>query len=126
MYSNPPRVFAVQQPTGRDDSGRVVPSMDLTPAETFGDLIFVLREQENPFSDPQGTLDRIVECLRDNEFCEHDWVLLVGNPVLIGLMSIAAIGLSDKFRVLQWKRAAGVYAPVEVQVSDEVLGCEPA
>lgn len=120
------RVFVVQQPTGRDDEGRVIPTFDLSPAETYGELVFVLGPTENPFADAQATLMRISNRFLEERFGDEDWVLLVGNPVLIGLMSVVAAQYSDRLRVLQWKRSARCYEPVEVQVFEDESEPEPA
>ena len=110
------RVFAVHQPTGRDrDTGAIRPTMDLSPALEYGELRFILREFENPFRDINATLDEVRRVL-GNEMREGDWLLLVGSPVLLGLVAVVAAELFDEFRVLQWDRAAHQYLPVVAQL----------
>lgn len=108
------RVFAVQQPT-KWSHGRPVPSMDLAPAETFGDVRFLLHPAQNPFNEPD--LPQIIRhALRAAAFDHHDYLLLVGNPILIGVTAAVAADLNDgRLRMLQWQREGGHYEPVEFQ-----------
>lgn len=112
-----PRVFAVQQPTGRDPStGLVRPTMDLNPAFQYGELHFILRDTENPFADVDATARKILSVLEVEGFNDDDWLLLVGNPILIGLVSAIAGDLVGHLRMLQWNRTARSYLPIEVQL----------
>lgn len=112
-----PRVFAVQQPTGRDpDTGLVRPTMNLNPAFEWGELHFILRDTENPFSDIDATARKVLSVLEVEEFCDKDWLLLVGNPALIGVVSAVAADHVGCLRMLQWSRADRRYLPLEVQM----------
>lgn len=117
MSSIQPRVFAVQQPTGRDPaSGEVRDTMDLSPAEEFGEVTYILHQAHNPFTDPDETVRGIRAVLEHEDFGPDDWLLLVGNPVLIGLVAAVAAGLVPRLRLLQWSRADRCYRPVEAQL----------
>lgn len=115
-----PRVFAVQQPTGRGGPGArgpVVPSMDLTPAETFGRLVFLLDSSHNPFRDPVHTAREIERRLGEEAFAAGDMLLLVGSPILIGLVTtLACAHAGGRLRFLQWARADEEYRLVEVDL----------
>lgn len=112
-----PRVFAVQQPTGRDrESGLIYPTMDLTPAEDWGKLQFILREFENPFDDIDATAGRVRDALKEDGFTASDWLLLVGNPVLIATVAAIAAELVGELNVLQWNRTNKAYAPVRLRL----------
>lgn len=112
------RVFAVQQPTGRDpSSGAIRPTMDLTPASVFGELRFILRDWQNPFRDPTGTAGEVRRVLTEENFTEEDWLLLVGNPSLIGIVAAQATLLTGgTLRMLQWDRPRHRYRPLEAQL----------
>lgn len=113
------RVFVVQQPTGRDQAtGAIKPTMDLRPAAEYGDLRFILRDDENPFSNLEATAKEVLRVLVDDGFCPEDWLLLVGNPVLIGLVAATAAQVTGSLKLLQWNRAKHAYMPVEVQLSE--------
>ena len=110
-----PRVFAVHQPTGRDPrTGAIRDTMDLSPAAEWGEIRFVLREFENPFADIRQTLADVRSVLHAENFGPADWLLLVGNPVLIAVVSAVAAERTGLLRVLQWNRAAHAYSPVEL------------
>lgn len=114
------RVFVVQQPTGRDkETGAIKPTMDLSPAAEYGPLIFVLREWENPFADFAATASEVRRVLEAEEMGPSDWLLLVGNPCLIGLVAAEAAFITGGLRMLQWDRANDRYRPVEAQLDVE-------
>lgn len=111
------RVFVVHQPTGRDPwTHAVKPTMDLSPALEYGELRFILRDFENPFANPQASMDEVQRVLEEESFCAEDWVLLVGNPVLIGMVAAAAARRANALRMLQWNRTERRYMPVVTQV----------
>jgi hypothetical protein len=117
-----PKVFVVQMPT-RIDQGVVVPSMDLTPALRWGPMVFLLREFENPFDDLQSTADRVQGRLIFNGFGSDDWLLLVGNPGLIGLVAaIAAPMAGGQLNMLQWQRARHRYEPMRARIDPQGVG----
>jgi hypothetical protein len=111
-------VFAVQQPTGRDrETGAIKPTMDLTPATEFGELRFILRDFHHPFRDPSGTAAEVRRVLEEEQFGADDWLLLVGNPSLIGLVAAqTAIFTRGRLRLLQWDRPRHRYRPLEAQL----------
>lgn len=113
------RVFAVQQPTGRDRAtGAIRPTMDLTPASEYGELRFILRDYHHPFRDPSGTAAEVLRVLREADFGPSDWLLLVGNPSLIGIVTAQASVLTEgQLRLLQWDRPRRRYRPLEAQLS---------
>lgn len=112
------RVFVVHQPTGRDlRTGAIRPTMDLSPAREYGELRFVLREWENPFADIDSTVAEVRRVLEGERFGTDDWLLLVGNPVLIAVVASVAVELAEgQLRMLQWNRAQHAYQSVIAQV----------
>lgn len=113
-----PRVFAVQQPTGRDPAtGSIVNTMDLSPAAEWGELVFILPPTHNPFDDIDETGRRVWDVLTERGFGEEDVLLLVGNPALIAVVSaVAACITSGRLRLLQWQRSRGEYWPLEINL----------
>lgn len=105
-----PRVFVVQQPTRRSPAGVLSASMDLSPAASFGPLIFLLPVSENPFRNLTETLAHVRWVMAENEYGPSDFLLLVGNPCLIGVAAMAAAERTHLVRFLQWQRTAGQYA----------------
>ena len=122
LSSNRPRVFVVNQPTGRDlVTGQVVPTMDLSPAEEWGDLVFLMRETENPFRAPTETAVAVAQALEEADYWEDDYLLLVGSPVLIGLVAACAALVCPRMNLLQWDRARARYNVAPVLDMDAVL-----
>lgn len=112
-----PRVFVVHQPTGRDASNKIVPTLDLTPAGSYGELVILLKEHSNPFRDPEGMMLEVMTALRTHEMNDNDYVLLVGSPVLIGWVAIAAAQRVDRLRMLQWSKRRERYQSVELHLN---------
>ena len=113
------RVFIVHQPTGRDRvTGAIRPTMDLTPAAEFGELRFILREWQNPFSNIDETAAEVRRVFIGEGFNALDRLLLVGNPILIGIVAAeAARHTGGYLRLLQWDRTGHQYLPIDAQLS---------
>lgn len=100
-------VFVVQEQHRFDHSiGRLVPKFDLSPAEQHGRLVYLLSPTASPFSlgsvDTPGTvLAELMDKLQ--QFGDDDHLLLIGNPVLIGVATAIAADCNDgRVRLLQW------------------------
>lgn len=93
-------VYAVQN-TLRPD-GR--PRFNYRPAERYGPIRFVLEPEASPFE--EGIFERITHGMQEYE--EDDYLLLVGNPTLIGLCAIAACHVRI-LQFLQWIPQARTY-----------------
>ncbi len=114
-----PRVYVVQDQHKWDrEAGRFVPKFDLSSAETFGELAYLLTPTAAPFR-PEPVVDE----LRDKLvwFSDDDYLLLIGNPVLIGCaMAVAAQVNGGRVRVLQWSGKDQRYVPVLVNLAPDV------
>lgn len=114
------RVFVVNEPTEPDpDTGLRRRKLDLTPATAFGDLVF-LTPPGNPPLDPEAILPNMREKLRD--FCEDDYLLLVGHPTLIAWASIlAARANGGRIQTLIWRGRSSSYYGLSAAVTGEAL-----
>jgi len=94
-------VYVVQNQHSLDkELNELVPRFDLTPAEKFGELEFVLGPTANPFA-PENIVPEMREKLAS--FTESDYLLLIGNPVLIGwAVAIASEMAEGRVSCLQW------------------------
>lgn len=100
-----PKVFATQE------SGR----HNLSHAMEFGDLE-VLAERDFPmFRDGEDVARRIREKL-SFFLPEQDYLLLVGDPIIMGIAfaALASRGSIKSIRVLKWDRQATRYIPINV------------
>jgi len=105
------RVFVVNQPMKMDrETGMTVPFLDLSPAEQFGRLIFLL-----PDGELQGTPEEVIQELKDGlkTFTKDDYLLLAGDPRAIAWASvIAADRVDGDLPMLHWFRSARCYRSV--------------
>ena len=108
------RVFVVQNVCWRNPtSGEWEPKYDLRPAEGFGEIVYLLDPDANPFNPAQVTAT-LMEKLGD--FGPEDHLLLIGNPALIGMAVATAAAYNDgRVRMLQWDRRRR-YIPVVVDL----------
>jgi hypothetical protein len=105
------RVFVVQnQHRWNKELGRFEPKYDLSPAAAHGEIIDLLSPTAAPFNSRP-----IIEELRRKleDFGPGDCLLLIGNPVLIGVaVAIAACSNGGDVDVLQWSGKEGRYLRV--------------
>jgi hypothetical protein len=95
-------------------TNELVPKFDLTPAEKYGELIFLLSPTARPYN-PQPVIDDLRRSLAG--YTSDDYLLLIGNPVLIGLaMSVAARSGDGRVKLLQWSGKKQEYIPIEVDL----------
>lgn len=109
------RVFVVQQHVRWDkERQELVPKFDLEPAAEYGELEFLLTPNAAPFNSAP-----IIRELREKlaDFCDDDYLLLVGNPCLIGFASAVAADWNDgRVKFLQWSGKDQKYIPVEAEL----------
>lgn len=109
-----PLVFYVQNQHRWDrDTEKFVPKYDLDPARVFGDLVPLLSPTASPFSF-ESILDELQFKLA--HFRDGDYLLLVGNPVLIGASVAVASSVNEgHVSVLQWSGKDRSYVPVHLE-----------
>ena len=107
-----PRVFVVQSQLLKDG----LPKYDLTPAEEYGELVYLLGHGHKPWN-----TDDVLTSLRDtmHDFDEHDFLLPIGNPMFIGLASIVASEASPIVKFLLWSGREQRYLPGEANLDGE-------
>lgn len=98
------RVFVVQENN----------RLDYGPAEDFGQVMFITAEEYHPFKNSlrnAAILDRVD--LAMNSFNpDTDYLILTGNPILIGYVFHKALERTQTVRCLQWDRMTGGYRAV--------------
>ena len=111
-------VYVVQEPLKKTKDG-VKPRIDLTPAESFGQLVYLLG-----WSDTRNlSREQITWKLRGGlrSYGDADYILPLGSPSVMGLaISIAAENNDGRVRSLEWDNVTGGYRVV----SDD-LNCQP-
>lgn len=105
-----PRVFVVNEPLKRNGNGEMVRFLDMSAALHHGELVFLL--PPGPLAaDPAAWLPTLKRELAD--FAEKDSILPVGDVTAIGAaVALAALAIDEPVAVLQWRRRAGTYQRV--------------
>lgn len=99
-------VYVVQQQMRKGESGRLEPRFSHEDARRFGEIRFLLSPSIKPFR-PEAAIRELRDSL--DRFTEDDYLLLVGNPCLIGwATAIAAERTGGRVRMLQWSRSGYV------------------
>lgn len=107
------RVFIVQSTHVRSGES-YVPKFDFTDAKRFGKLVELLRSRSAPY-DPESVLPVLREKLSD--FTSHDFILAVGNPILIGWATAIAADVNEGFvNMLQWSGKHREYTPISANI----------
>ena len=109
------RVFVVQSSMRRSvRSGDLVPKFDLSPAEEYGELFELLSPSARPFES-----DHVISQLHDGlaTYCSDDYLLLIGNPCLIGFAVAIASDVNDgHVKALQWNGKERRYITVSADL----------
>jgi len=110
-----PIVYVVQNQHQLTHGKRSVPRFDLSPAKKFGELKFLLESSASPLKHVLPLID-LHDALK-NYRAECDFLLLTGNPVLIGwAVAIAADYAHGRVVCLQWENSTRSYQVVRVDL----------
>lgn len=87
-----------------------VATIDLTEAQEYGELEVVTSGDVNV---PDG-VNQLYDRIMDGEFTASDYILAIGDPLLIGAaLSYAAEKIGGPVTVLRWNRFGKHYETVE-------------
>lgn len=108
-------VYVVQDHRRYDrEKGEYVPAHDLSPALEYGELVYLLTPTAAPWR-PDLVIPELRKGLAD--FRNDDFLLLNGNPILIGWATAVAADINDGFvQLLQWHGREQKYIPISSQV----------
>ncbi len=114
------QVFVPHCPTRYDPlDQRRVPTVDLAPAAAFGKLRRLTNESIS-LHDQHGmdiAIGQVLLALEESDISADDFILAVGDPVLIGVSIAKALELTDgKVNVLRWDRTNRAYIKFEVEI----------
>lgn len=107
-------VYIIQDQKWVDpETNQLRSKFNFEPAEKYGELEFLLKPSASPF-DLEPVLKKLHSTLFN--FTDNDFLLLTGNPVLMGLaVAIAADYNQGNVNMLQWSGAKQTYVPVLAQ-----------
>lgn len=114
------KVYAVTNPHKLNKRNELVPSWpDLRlQAEEYGEVEFLLSPNAAPWA-PAKIIVELYEKLRGFRG-DKDYLLLIGNPILIGLTcAVAARITGGRARMLQWNGRDMKYIPVEAVIWED-------
>lgn len=104
------KVYVVQNQYKSTAGGNLIPKFDLEPARVYGPLVFVL----SPAAD-HGQPNKVIDELhiRLREMTKNDYLLLLGNPCLIGwCVAVASHYTGGLLKLLQWESRTKSYLAV--------------
>lgn len=95
------------------------PRMDYSPAEAFGEIRFMTADEFRPMAASLKNEDIKADVERGAaEFvAETDWLVLTGNPIMIGYAFHLVHKENSRVRFLQWDRIRGEYRPYTFEVA---------
>lgn len=119
--ANSGNVYVVQHHLRYDpDLGELVPRYNLQPAERWGKLRFIL-DSRATVQRPEAVIAKMDLVLQG--FTDDDYLLPIGNPVLIGwAMALAAANNEGKVAVLVWSSRDQRYTPAKSRLPIAHLG----
>lgn len=109
-------VYVVQQQMRFDQTkGQLVARFPLiSKAERFGPLEYLLSPSAHPFN-PELVLGDLHEKL--SGFSDDDYLLLIGNPGLIGMATAIACHYNDgRVKMLQWSGRHSEYTEIAAKI----------
>lgn len=107
------RVFITQVPSKRSPEHGWVPTINISPAEAFGECIVMLPPQAAFMSSRQITQE-LNKKLAD--FTHEDCLLPVGDPLIMAAASaIAARRANGRLNILRWDRQTSSYSKFELE-----------
>ena len=111
-------VYVVQKQMKVDPrTGYMVPRFDLTQADHFGRIEFLLSPKARPYS-AGGIITELYNKL--DTFSDEDHLLLVGNQCLVGFaMSVAADVNEGRVNILQWSGRDQAYVEIKADINEE-------
>lgn len=92
-----------------------VSKFDFSSAEEYGDLVMLLDSSDNQ-TEPERVIEKLNFVLTD--YTDDDYLLLVGNPCLIGWTTAIAGRYSPNgvVNMLQWSGRDRKYLPVQAKI----------
>jgi hypothetical protein len=99
------KVYIVQEVYGRD----------YLPAAKYGELIPLLTAETQIYLSATPAVRKLARSL--SKFTDDDYLVLVGDPVLIGLATALAAGANrGRVKVLKWDRRSFTYHCVQIDL----------
>ncbi len=112
-----PKVFVTQIPNRRDkETGALVPSVNIGPAQEHGDVVVMMPAQASFFA-TNDLMNQIANHLDSYDFDEGDALVALGDPAVIGAACAYLGKKRAKFTMLRWDKQLGRYLRVVLNLS---------
>ena len=107
------KVYLVQEIPNDRQTGK--PKFDLTPAIKYGEIKTMFPKLKQMQFSPGPLIIEIKNSLKD--FTPDDYLLLYGDPALIGVVCAVASDVTNgRFKLLKWDRIQASYFPIEINL----------
>ena len=108
------KVYVIQNVLRKHLDG-TLRGLDYSQAERFGEIIFLFDGSKQVVMSPQPTIRKLKSLLKD--FKDNDYLLLVGDPALIGLTTaVVSTICNGRYNMLKYDRIEKDYFPIRVDV----------
>ena len=115
IKTSEPTVYVIQELPGTS-VGR--PKFNIMGAQKYGKLKVLLKENTQIILSPGPVIFELRRLLKD--FNSNDYLLLSGDPSVIGLACAIASDINGgKFKLLKWDRQEKVYYPLEINLYEK-------
>ena len=99
-------VYVVQKPDKKKN---------IMSAKEYGELRFILNESENILYNPEQVISLIEDSL--SLFDEKDYLLLIGDPIAIGIAThFALLSNFKRVKILKWDNREYKYYSIQIEV----------
>ena len=106
------KVYVIQELPG---TRLGTPKFNIMGASKFGELVTLLPENSQIIMSPGPLIFKLRKLL--NNFTEKDYLLLTGDPAIIGVAcSIVSEITNGKYNLLKWYKQERKYYPVEIDL----------
>jgi len=110
-----PIVYVVQEIAGTKEGK---PKINIMGAREYGDFKFLLPELSQIIFSPGPLIYKLRQALKN--FTEDDYLLLTGDPAIIGVAcSLASEMTNGKYKLLKWDRQERKYYPIEINLHEK-------
>ena len=94
------------------------PKINIMGASQYGRFKFLLPELSQIIFSPGPLIYKLRQALKD--FTENDYLLLTGDPAIIGVAcSLASEITNGKYKLLKWDRQERKYYPIEINLYEK-------
>ena len=108
-------VYVIQEIAGTRE-GR--PKINILGASEYGTFKFLLPELSQIIFSPGPLIFKLRKGLKD--FSEKDYLLLTGDPAIIGVACSIVSDISNgKFKLLKWDKQERKYYPIEINLYEK-------